>query len=193
MAGVGTMTGASTSMVVAWLEERQGPRSVDALFDRLDEHRGRDVSRQGVSSASEIEYDLHTTILEEVADLADADDETLREIGREGADNVEDVIPGAGMMLKVASPQRLLNRARTLWSTYADFGDVEVLEMEDGRARLRIYGFPTHDHFCRTLEGLFEGLVERAGASDAEVREIEHDVDNGCVFEGTWSEDSGFF
>lgn len=187
------MTGASTSMVVTWLEERQGPRSVDALFERLDEHRGREVSRQGVASASEIEYTLHTAILEEVADIADADDETLREIGRDGADNVEDVIPGAGAVLKLATPKRLLNRARTLWSTYADFGDVEVLEMEDGRARLRIYGFPKHEHFCRTLEGLFEGLVERAGGSDVDVREVDHDVDHGCVFEGTWTDDSGLF
>lgn len=193
MAPVGTMTGASTSMVVAWLEERQGPRSVDALFARLDQHQGREVSRQRVASASEVEYTLHTAILEEVADLADADDETLRQIGRGGADNVEEVIPGAGMMLKVASPERLLNRARTLWSTYADFGDVEVLRMEEGHARLRIYGFPKHDHFCRTLEGLFEGLVERAGGTEAEVREVEHDEGRGCVFEGTWTDDSGFF
>jgi uncharacterized protein (TIGR02265 family) len=187
------MTGASTSMVVAWLEERQGSRSVDALFDRLDQQHGRDVSRQGVASASEVEYTLHTAILEEVAEIADADDETLRQIGRDGADNVEEIIPGAGVMLTVASPERLLNRARTLWSTYADFGDVEVLAMQDGRARLRIYGFPKHDHFCRTLEGLFEGLVERAGGSEAEVREVEHDEGHGCVFVGTWTDDSGFF
>lgn len=180
-------------MVVTWLEERQGSRSVDALFDRLDEHRGREVSRQGVHSASEIEYDLHTAILEEVADIADADDDLLREIGRDGADNIEQVIPGAGTILKLANPQRLLNRARTLWGTYADFGDVEVLAMDDGNATLRIYGFPKHDHFCRTLEGLFEGLVERAGGEDVEVREIEHDVERGCVFEGTWTDDSGFF
>lgn len=192
MAPVGTMTGASTSMVVAWLEDEQGPRSVDALFSRLDQ-RDRDVSRQTVASASEIEYTLHTAILEEVAEIADADEETLRRIGRDGAANVEEVIPGAGVMLKVASPRRLLDRAGTLWSTYADFGDVEVLAMDEGHARLRIYGFPKHEHFCRTLEGLFEGLVERAGGEDAQVREVEHDEGRGCVFEGTWTDDSGFF
>lgn len=193
MAGVGTMTGACTSLVVTWLEQRQGSRSVDALFTRLDEQRGRNVTAQHVHDASKVDYDLHTEILEEVADLTDADDETLREIGRDGADNVEQVVPGAGTMLKLANPKQLLNRARTLWSTYADFGDVEVLEMEDGHARLRMYGFPKHDHFCRNLEGLFERLVERAGGEDVEVREVEHDKDNGCVFEGTWTDDSGWF
>lgn len=173
-------------MVVSWLEERQGSGSVQVLFDRLDRRQDRDVSRKGVASASKIEYTLHTAILEEVADIAEADDETLREIGRDGAANVEEVIPGAGIMLKLASPKRLLNRARTLWSTYADFGDVEVLEMDEHRAVLRIYGFPKNDHFCRTLEGLFEGLVQRAGGDEVHVREVDHDVDHGCVFEGRW-------
>lgn len=187
MAPVGTMTGASTSMVVSWLEQRQGPRSVEALVDRLEDRREDEVSRPGITSASEIEYSLHTDVLEEVAALTDADEQTLREIGYDGAQNVSDIIPGAGLMLKLASPKRLLKRAGTLWSTYADFGDAEVLEIDDNRARLRIYGFPQNAHFCRTLEGLFEGLVEQAGGSNVRVREIEHAEDEGCVFEGTWA------
>lgn len=187
MSTTGTITGASTSMVVAWLEERQGSATVDELFDRLDTERGYSIDRSHLSKRGKVDYQVHTTVLEEVADLTDADDDTLREIGRDGADNVEDVVPGAGMMLRFASPKRLLKRANTLWSTYADFGDVEVLEVSGDSARLRIHGFDTHDHFCRTLEGLFERLIERTGADDVRVREIQHDAVEGCVFEGTWS------
>jgi uncharacterized protein (TIGR02265 family) len=182
----GTLTGASTAMVVSWLEDRQGSGTVDRLFERLDGARGVTFDRSHLCKTGKVDYRVHTTVLEEVADLADADEATLREIGRDGAANLEDVIPGAGMMLRFAGPQRLLNRARTLWSTYADFGDVEVQRVEDGYARLRIHGFDTHPHFCRTLEGLFEGIVERAGTDEVEVREAEHDEPHGCVFEGRW-------
>lgn len=187
MPATGTLTGASTSMVVAWLEERQGSATVDQLFDRLGEEHGTPIDRSHLSKRGKVAYRVHTTVLEEVAHLTDADEDTLREIGYDGAMNVEDVIPGAGLMLKFASPKRILKRAKTLWSTYADFGDVEVVQVEKGYAKLRIYGFDTHPHFCRTLEGLFEGLVERTGADTVEVREVSHDGVDGCVFEGRWS------
>lgn len=187
MAAAGSITGASTLMVVSWLEERQGAATVDTLFDRVRSRRGTSFDRSHLSKRGKVAYRVHTTVLEEVAELADADDGTLREIGHDGAMNVEDVVPGAGMMLRFASPERLLKRANTLWTTYADFGAVEVLEVDDGRARLRIHGFDTHPHFCRTLEGLFEGLVQRTGADDVRVRELTHADADGCVFEGTWS------
>ncbi len=188
MASTGTLTGASTALVVSWLEERKGASTVDLLFDRLQSNDGPSLSRGQVSKRGKVRYSVHTSVLEEVAELTDASDETLREIGHDAAHNVETVIPGAGLMLRLASPKRLLKRANTLWTTYADFGNVEVINVEKGSARLRIYGFDTHPHFCRTLEGLFEGLLERTGAKSANVRETTHDdMDDGCTFHGTWS------
>lgn len=187
MGATGTLTGASTALVVSWLEQRQGPATVDRLFDRLSGTDGPTLQRDQVSKTGKVRYSVHTTVLEEVAQLTDADEATLREIGYDAAMNVEDVIPGAGLMLRFASPKRLLKRARTLWGTYADFGDIEVLDVSKGSARLRIHGFDTHPHFCRTLEGLFEGLIERTGADEVTVREDTHAGENGCVFEGTWS------
>lgn len=188
MASAGGITGASTMMVVAWLEERQGTGMVDTLFQRLRSTRGHQVTRDQFSLTRKVDYRLHVDVLEEVAQLTGASDETLREIGAAGAQKVEDVVPGASMMLKFASPKRILKHAPRLWRTYADFGQVEVLERSNGHAKLRISGFETHPHFCRTLEGFFEGMIERVGGKDVAVRELTHaETEDGCVFEGTWS------
>ncbi len=186
MPQAGCITGASTMLVVSWLEEHKGQATVDALFHRLRHERGHPVERHDISKDSQVDFHLHTTILEEVAALTAADDETLREIGRDGARNVHTVVKGATFMLKMASPTRLLKHAPRLWGTYADFGSIDVLERTDGKARLRIHGFQTHPHFCRTLEGFFEELLTMVGASEVQIREVEHSG-SGCVFEGTWS------
>lgn len=187
MAATGRITGASTLMVVSWLEQRHGSTVVDRLFDRLRQDRGQSVQRQDLSMRGTVDYGLHTTVLEEVAALTDASEEDLRAIGHQAAMEVEQVVPGAGLMLKFASPKRLLKHADRLWSTYADFGGVDVLHVDKRSARLRIHGFDTHDHFCRTLEGLFEGLLDRVGACEIRVREVSHDGADGCIFEGTWA------
>jgi uncharacterized protein (TIGR02265 family) len=193
MVACGQITGASTTMVVAWLEEDQGADSVDALFTRLDASRNREITRDHIEDADQVDYTLHVDLLEEVADIADADADTVRAIGYDGAMNVSQVVPGAGIMLKVASPQRLLDQAPKIWGTYADFGDVDVVETRDGYGKIRIRDLDRHPQFCRTLEGLFEGLIERAGGEDVSVRELDHDGVDGCVFEGEWTESSGFF
>lgn len=187
MASTGTLTGASTALLVSWLEDRQGPATVDRLFDRLQRKAGFSLERTQVSKKGTIRYSVHTSVLEEVAHLTDASDDVLREIGHDAAQNVETVVPGASLMLRIASPKRLLKRANTLWTTYADFGNVDVIEVTNESATLRIHGFDTHPHFCRTLEGLFEGLLERTGATDVKVRETTHDDPDGCTFQGTWS------
>lgn len=186
MTSTGSLTAASTMLVVSWLEENRGPASVEDLFSRLS-RRGRALSRRDLSPRGKVDYRLHLEVLEEVRSLAGGDDAMLRSIGRNGARNVEAAVPGAGLMLKMANPKRLLKHAGKLWRTYADFGRVEVLSVEEGRAQLRLAGFETHPDFCRTLEGFFEGLLERVGAQDIAVREVAHAGDGtGCVFEGTW-------
>ncbi|MDX1611006.1 MAG: TIGR02265 family protein [Candidatus Thermoplasmatota archaeon] len=188
MGATGCITGASTMLVVSWLEEQQGPGHVETLFHRLRTERGHAVARDHFHPKAQVDYRLHVDVLEEIAALTQADDDGLRAMGATGAEKVEEVVPGAKLMLKMASPKRLLKHAPRLWGTYADFGGVEVLELSKRSAKLRIHGFEPHHHFCRTLEGFFEALLQRVGAEDVHVREIEHAAgQTGCVFEGRWT------
>ena len=182
------LSGASGATVLQGLERRRGPGSVERVLARVRTSTGLDVGRGSFHPRSWHPIGLHLALLREIHEETGRDADALRALGRESAAAVEDAVPGARLLLRLASPKRLLKHAPALWRTYARFGDAQATEVAPRQGRIAFSGFETSPLFCRTLEGFFEGLLERTGARDVRVREVCCMADGAerCEFEGAW-------
>lgn len=181
----GMLISAAPRLALRWQDEHFGAEAAGRTVALMASRHGIDLTE--VLKAPRIPFRLHLQLL----DALDAQGYTtydLQALGRYSAQHVEHVVPGAGLMLKLASPARLMKAAPTLWRSYADFGTLEVVPGSTS-GELLLRGVPANPAFCATMQGFFSGLLARAGGGDPFV-DHRQCVAHGCtccVFHGQWT------
>jgi len=85
----------------------------------------------------------------------------------------------------IMSPEKLLDRASSMWSTYVDTGDLKVVSREKQGERtrvvIRLESFPvSHTVYGITLHAFVEQLIAMAGGKDVVViRPVNHIGEKG--------------
>lgn len=93
-------------------------------------------------------------------------------------------------ILRKSSPGEFLNQPVSLFRLYYQPGNMEVVENDEGRAVLRLVGFPHHTPlFCRRQTGGLWRALEIAGGRDPSVRHVRcaGEGDAYCEWELRWS------
>ena len=95
-----------------------------------------------------------------------------------------------GGLLRKASPAEFVTQSVSLFRLYYAPGDMVPVEVEPGRAVLRLEGFPTASPlFCARQTGGLRQATELAGGKSVRVRHVrcEHEGDAYCEWELRWS------
>jgi hypothetical protein len=95
-----------------------------------------------------------------------------------------------GGILRKANPTEFLTQRVSLFQLYYRPGNMEVVEVEPGRAVLRLVGFdPVDTLFCRRQTGGLLRSVELAGGRGGSVRHVRCSAEGDafCEWELRWS------
>ena len=95
-----------------------------------------------------------------------------------------------GGILRKASPEQFLTQSVSLFRLYYAPGDMTVVEVEPGRAILRLVGFGNTDPlFCRRQTGGLGRALEIAGGHSAAVRHVRCAIEGDafCEWELRWT------
>jgi hypothetical protein len=93
-----------------------------------------------------------------------------------------------GGILRKRDPQEFLSQPVSLFRLYYQPGNMEAVELEPGRAVLRLVGFPGDPVFCRRQTGGLLRAVELAGGGHPSVRHVRCAVEGDafCEWELCW-------
>lgn len=168
-----------------WIRAHHGDDVRQAVVDDVHARTGVDLDQ--ALDARWLDYDAHVALLDVLEERVGPDG--LRAMGAYGARHLDLAIPGVDRLLRLLGPHRLLARASAIWDRYADFGDVRAPDVQRGTGTLVLGGFPPAGTFCTSLEGFFEGLIERLGADGVRVdhEACMTDGEAHCRFRGRWS------
>ena len=95
----------------------------------------------------------------------------------------------AGLLHK-SSPAEFVTQSVSLYNLYYPQGTMEAVEVEDGRAVIRLVGFDAMGNlFCKRQVGGLRSATEIAGGSDVRVRHVRCTVEGDafCEWEVKWS------
>ena len=179
------LVSAAPRLALEWLRHAHGPEAEGRAIALTSTRHGIDLHEE--LRHPWVPFRVHLALLESLEALGFSTYE-FQALGRYSAGHLEHVMPGAALVLKLASPERLLRVAPTLWRTYADFGHLEA-HPEGHHMELRLRDVPATPAFCATLQGFFHGLLERSGGHDASVEHHQcaaHGC-SACVFSGRWT------
>jgi len=124
------------------------------------------------------------------ASAAAAKGEDLDAFGiRAGRAELADAIGLYRFLFIVLTPNALLKKASSTWSSVHDTGAMTVENQTPTSARICLRGFPSERAHCARLTGWFVGLSEMAGAKDVR---IDHTVcltcgGTECAWDLKWS------
>ena len=94
-----------------------------------------------------------------------------------------------GGLLRKSSPVEFITQSVSLFQLYYSQGNMSPVEIEPGRAVLRLVGFDALGPlFCRRQTGGLRRATELAGGSDVSVRHVRcaHEGDAFCEWELRW-------
>lgn len=179
--------GSTLASTLAFVRSVAGDAAAGAVLGRLDT-----ASRARVESApptDEVPLELLLALWEAVeTELGPAHPDWPE---RSGAFAIEaaGVRMYGGIVLK-KSPMDFLTQRVSLFRLFYQPGDMEVVQVDEGRAVLRLVGFdPVHRFFCRRQSGGLLRSVELAGGPEASVRHVRCSLEGDafCEWELRWS------
>lgn len=86
-------------------------------------------------------------------------------------------------------PLWVLGSVKFKWSTFFDFGHVELTKCEPSSVDLGLFDYTSHPQFCERMNGFLKGLLrEVCGLENASVEETKCicNGDECCLFETRW-------
>lgn len=181
----GRLVSAAPRLTLDWVRDAYGPEVEGRAIATL--HRRYGVHLPDALAGPWVPFGLQLALLEAL-EQEGFTAHHFQALGRYHAAHVESVLPGAALLLRFASPERLLKAAPLLWRTYADFGAVEA-HASGHTGRIALSGIRPTPAYCATLQGLFGGLLERIGHPEAAVEHVQCSCHGGprCLFEGRWT------
>ncbi|HEU4786172.1 MAG TPA: hypothetical protein VFS57_02155 [Gemmatimonadaceae bacterium] len=186
-ASTGIARGSTAHATLGFIEQTYGQSTLVDILDRVDA-----PTRERVVHAAMTD-ELPSDSLLSVWRAADA---VLRPrdagwMERAGAFAIESLGQRLyGGLLRKASPMEFVTQSVSLFQLYYAPGDMVPVEVQPGRAVLRLDGFPTAGPlFCQRQTGGLRRAAELAGGRDVTVRHVrcEHEGDAYCEWEIRWS------
>lgn len=178
--------GSALRSTLAFVADRAGDGAVDDVLGRLRPEERRAIA--SVAPTDEVPMELMRSLWRATDAVLGPADPGWPE--RSGAYSIE----GAGVqlyggILLKQSPLEFLTQRVSLFRLFYQPGNMEVVEIEPGRAVLRLVGFdPGDTTFCRRQTGGLLRSVELAGGATPSVRHVRCSVEGDafCEWELRW-------
>jgi len=181
-----TARGSTVQATLRFIQETYGDAMLEAITNRLDPS-----ARQRLNAASmtdELPYDALLELWRTADDALRAQDaEWMDRAGAFAIGSVGQKLYGG--LLRKSSPAEFVTQSVSLFRLYYAPGDMVPVEVEPGRAVLRLEGFPTASPlFCVRQSGGLRRATELAGGKSVRVRHVrcEHEGDAYCEWELRW-------
>jgi hypothetical protein len=178
--------GAALRATLAYIESSAGPATLETVMARLPADLRARV--ENVVSTDEIPFRL-------LIDVWRRADEVMRPLDagwveKAGAHSIRSL--GSQMyggIIRKGSPAEFLSQPIKLFRLYYQPGDMHIVELEAGRAVLRMVDFDEPDPlFCARQTGGLRVTLELAGGKNPDVRHVRcaNQGDAFCEWEATW-------
>lgn len=178
--------GSTVHATLGFIRAEYGDGTLEAILKGLDGQMRTRVER--ATMTDELPYELLLAVWR-------ATDESLR--GRDpswmekaGAFAIESLGQQLyGGLLRKTSPAEFVTQSVSLFQLYYAPGDMVPVEVESGRAVLRLVGFPAIGPlFCQRQTGGLRRATELAGGAEVRVTHVrcEHEGDAYCEWEVRW-------
>jgi hypothetical protein len=181
-----TARGSTVHATLGFIRETYGAEALDAIMETLEADTRTRVERAAMTD--ELPYEVLVTVWR-------AADETLRArdpswMEHAGAFAIESLGQQLyGGLLRKASPAEFVTQSVSLFQLYYAPGDMVPVEVDSGRAVLRLVGFPAIGPlFCERQTGGLRRAAELAGGQGVRVTHVrcEHEGDAYCEWEVRW-------
>jgi hypothetical protein len=178
--------GSTLRSTLNFIASEAGADARDRVLARLDEASREQVA--ATAATDEIPYELLLAVWRAAeAEIAPSHPGWAERAGGHAIESLG--IRLYGGIVKKASPMEFLTQPVSLFRLYYQPGNMEVVEQEDGRAVVRLVGFPASDRlFCRRQTGGLRRAVELAAGREATARHTrcELEGDAFCEWELRW-------
>ena len=181
-----TARGSTAHATLRFIQETYGDATLETITSRLDP-----AARERLNAAAMTDELPYNAVLE----LWRTADDTLRARDAEWMDRAGAFAIGSlgqqlyGGLLRKSTPAEFVTQSVSLFRLYYAPGDMVAVEVEAGRAVLRLDGFPTASPlFCARQSGGLRRATELAGGRAVRVRHVrcEHEGDAYCEWELRW-------
>jgi predicted hydrocarbon binding protein len=178
MAIPGNVVGESLRTDFAYINDRQGDEGVVKIENALAD-LGYSIKYNEIKSLQWYPEAYSVVIYLLCMDLFNWSEEDIFEMGR-SAPRISIIV--VKLLLKyLVSIERLMKTAGNYWRKYYDFGDVEVVEVDQKKKYLifRIVGYNFHPIACSYQRGYFLGIISLVVSSpNLSIEEIK------CIHQG---------
>ena len=179
--------GSAARATLDYIRETHGDQVLERILNRVEPDARRDLT--GAETTGYLPYSL-VLALWNAADgvIASADPEWMERAGGYAIGSLGQQLYGG--LLRKSSPVEFVTQSVSLFQLYYSQGDVVPVELEPGRAVLRLVGFDTLGPlFCRRQTGGLRRATELAGGTGVAVRHVRcaHEGDAFCEWEIGWS------
>ena len=168
--------GSTAQATLEFIRDTYGAETVESILAKLGP-----AERKQLQSAGTMDYLSYERLLAlwKAADarLAPEHPDWMEQAGAWAIDSMGQKLY-AGLLHK-SSPAEFVTQSVSLYNLYYPQGTMEPVEVEDGRAVIRLVGFDALGTlFCKRQTGGLKSATEIAGGKDARVRHVR------CALEG---------
>lgn len=181
-----TARGSTAQATLAFIGQMYGRSTLDGILSQVAEPARERVTRAAMTD--ELSYETLLALWRAADEvLRPCDAHWMEAAGAFAIDSVGQKLYGG--LLRKANPTEFVTQSVSLFQLYYAPGDMVPVELEPGRAVLRLDGFPTAGAlFCERQTGGLRRAAELAGGHEVKVRHVrcEHEGDAYCEWEIRW-------
>ncbi len=179
--------GISLISSVKYITSNYGEGGFSRVIDSL-EQEDKDVMRSKLNAMNWYPVKTYSAFLAAADRIFGKGDYAMCiDIGRYSA---EDTFSGLyKVFLEMGNPHFVIRRGHIAWRTIVDTGELEVEQVGDKFAKVKITGFegPTKP-FCMKITGYFGKVLEMSGAKNVKIQETSCATENcpACEYQMEW-------
>lgn len=178
--------GSTAQTTLAFIRATYGAETADTILARLGSAERKQLQSAGTTDY--LSYDRLLALWKAAdAQLAPEHPRWMEEAGAYAIASLGQQMYGG--LLHKASPTEFVTQSVSLFNLYYPQGDMEAVEVEPGRAVLRLVGFDALGRlFCQRQTGGLRVATELAGGEEVRVAHVRcaHEGDAFCEWEVRW-------
>jgi hypothetical protein len=186
-ATIAVARGSTANATAQFIRETYGDATLEAILGRLEPSTRESIAT--VAMTEELPYDVLLMFWRSAdAALSATDPAWMEKAGAFAIGSLGQQLYGG--LLRKASPLEFVTQSVSLFQLYYAPGDMIAVEVESGRAVLRLVGFPAMGPlFCRRQTGGLRRAAELAGGKEVRVVHVrcEAEGDAYCEWELRWA------